>query len=153
MTWSVTGYRPGATSVVRHVDVAGLVAAAFQRVNSGCQVLPFDTVQALTPQYRRALRGERVQFEGSFGDRHFLINAAPGAGKTFASCAIAQTLIQKGEIDRVVVIAPRNEVVSQWSKDFRAVTGRPMFKVTAADEDICGMEMDVCATWSAVQVW
>lgn len=42
MTWSVTGYRPGATSVVRHVDVAALVAASFQRVNRGCQVLPFD---------------------------------------------------------------------------------------------------------------
>jgi len=42
MTWPVTGYRPGATSVVRHVDVAALVAAAFMRVNRGCQVLPFD---------------------------------------------------------------------------------------------------------------
>ena len=34
--------RPGATSAVRHVDVAALVAAAFSRVNRGCQVLPFD---------------------------------------------------------------------------------------------------------------
>ena len=42
MTGSVTGYRPGATSVVRHVDVAALVAASFSRVNRGCQVLPFD---------------------------------------------------------------------------------------------------------------
>ncbi len=42
MTWSVTGQRVGATSVVRHVDVAALVAASFQRVNRGCQVLPFD---------------------------------------------------------------------------------------------------------------
>lgn len=42
MSWSVTGYRPGATSAVRHVDVAALVAASFQRVNPGCQVLPFD---------------------------------------------------------------------------------------------------------------
>ncbi|HCE70454.1 TROVE domain-containing protein [Ruegeria pomeroyi] len=42
MTCAVTGYRPGATSVVRHVDVAALVAAAFSRVNRGCQVLPFD---------------------------------------------------------------------------------------------------------------
>ncbi|MTH99318.1 TROVE domain-containing protein [Roseibium sp. RKSG952] len=42
MNGSVTGYRPGATSVVRHVDVAALVAASFQRVNRGSQVLPFD---------------------------------------------------------------------------------------------------------------
>ncbi len=42
MTWPVTGYRPGATSAVRHVDVAALVASAFLRVNRGCQVLPFE---------------------------------------------------------------------------------------------------------------
>lgn len=42
MTWSVTGHRAGASSAVRHVDVAALVASAFQRVNRGCQVLPFD---------------------------------------------------------------------------------------------------------------
>jgi len=42
MTWSVTGYRKGATSVVRHVDVAALVAASFLRVMPSTQVLPFD---------------------------------------------------------------------------------------------------------------
>ena len=42
MSWSVTGYRAGATSKVRHVDVAALVAASFMRVNRGAQVLPFD---------------------------------------------------------------------------------------------------------------
>ncbi|MEM8591278.1 MAG: RNA-binding protein [Pseudomonadota bacterium] len=42
MMWPVTGYRPGATSAVRHVDVAALVAASFMRVNRGCQVLPFE---------------------------------------------------------------------------------------------------------------
>lgn len=84
-------------------------------------------------------------------DRHFLINAAPGAGKTLASCAIAQTLIEMGEIDRVVVIAPRSEVVSQWSADFLSVCQRPMCKVTAADSDLFAIQDDVCATWSAVQ--
>lgn len=84
-------------------------------------------------------------------DRHFLINAAPGAGKTLASCAIAQTLIDMGEIDRVIVIAPRSEVVNQWADDFRRVTDRHMWKVTAADGDIETMSIDVCATWSAIQ--
>ena len=84
-------------------------------------------------------------------DRHFLINAAPGAGKTLASSAIARELLQKGEIDRVVVIAPRGEVVNQWAEDFRRTTGRFMQKVTAADGDISAMNLDVCATWAAVQ--
>jgi superfamily II DNA or RNA helicase len=81
-------------------------------------------------------------------DKHFLINAAPGAGKTTAACVIAKNLIELGEIDRVIVIAPRVEVVKQWSKDFFEITGRFMGKVTGATDEI---EHDVSATWAAVQ--
>lgn len=84
-------------------------------------------------------------------DKHFLINAAPAAGKTIAACTIAQRLIERGEIDRVIVLAPRTEVVNQWAGDFHKVTGRQMTKVTARDGDINDLRMDVCATWSAVQ--
>ena len=84
-------------------------------------------------------------------DRHFLINAAPAAGKTIAACVIAQALFERDEIDRVVVIAPRAAVVNQWSADFQRVTGRFMSKVTASDGDISRLGVDVCATWSAVQ--
>lgn len=84
-------------------------------------------------------------------DRRFLINAAPGAGKTRVSCAIAQTLLALGESDRVIVIAPRAEVVNQWADDFRQVTGRFMSKVTGKDGDIHRLGLDVCATWAAVQ--
>ena len=84
-------------------------------------------------------------------DRHFLINAAPGAGKTLASCAIAKALIDIGEIERVIVIAPRSEIVNQWADDYRFVTKRHMAKVTAADGDIATLSLDICATWSAIQ--
>jgi len=85
------------------------------------------------------------------GGKHFLINAAPGAGKTLCASAIAQQLLSKGEIDRVIVIAPRAEVVNQWADDFRRVTGRFMTKVTGRDQDVASMGLDVCATWAAVQ--
>src|SRR5262245_27571581 len=84
-------------------------------------------------------------------DKHFLINAAPGAGKTLASCAIAKEFIECDEIDRVIVIAPLAEVVTQWGDEFRRVTGRYMAKVTAGDGDIHSLGVDVCATWAAVQ--
>ena len=84
-------------------------------------------------------------------DRRFLINAAPGAGKTLVSCVIAQTLLEHQHIDRIIVIAPRAEVVNQWADDFRRVTGRYMSKVTARDGDIQSLGLDVCATWSAIQ--
>lgn len=81
-------------------------------------------------------------------DKHFLINAAPGAGKTKAACAIAKKLFDTSLIDRVVVIAPRVEVVRQWALDFKEVTGRFMGKVTGSEDNI---EYDVCVTWAAVQ--
>jgi superfamily II DNA or RNA helicase len=84
-------------------------------------------------------------------DRHFLLNAAPGSGKTTGACAIAKELIDRDEIDRVVVIAPRAEVVNQWADEFRRVTGRFMIKVTGRNEDLQDLGTDLCATWSAVQ--
>ncbi len=42
MQSSATGYRKGSTSVVRCVDVAALVAAAFLRKNRSARVLPFE---------------------------------------------------------------------------------------------------------------
>lgn len=42
MTWPITGYARGKASVVRHVDVAALVAAAMLRQNRGARVMPFD---------------------------------------------------------------------------------------------------------------
>jgi superfamily II DNA or RNA helicase len=84
-------------------------------------------------------------------DKHFLINAAPGAGKTIAACSIAQKLFEKDEIDRVVVIAPRTEVVNQWSKDFKLVTGKYMNRVTGSDGNIDSLGLDLSATWAAVQ--
>ncbi|CDH46349.1 DEAD/DEAH box helicase family protein [Candidatus Contendibacter odensensis] len=105
----------------------------------------------LRPWQQDALRKALTWLVEARQDRRFLINAAPGAGKTRVSCVIAQTLLALGEIDRVIVIAPRAEVVNQWADDFRQVTGRYMSKVTARDGDIHGLGLDVCATWAAIQ--
>lgn len=88
------------------------------------------------------------------GERNFLINAAPGAGKTYAAALLAKELLDQDMIDRVVVIAPRKKVVAQWAKQFRQVTSRKMMKVTPAlmraldSEDL---EEDIAATWNGVQ--
>jgi 60 kDa SS-A/Ro ribonucleoprotein len=42
MAGPVTGYRPGATTAVRFIDVAALVAAAVVRKNPQARVLPFE---------------------------------------------------------------------------------------------------------------
>ena len=82
--------------------------------------------------------------------RHFVINAAPGAGKTKVSCVIAQDLLQAGQIDRVIIIAPRRTVVTQWAKEFAAVTGHHMMQITAADS-VGLISENVCATWAAIK--
>ena len=83
--------------------------------------------------------------------KHFVINAAPGAGKTICASVIAQSLLRMGKIERVIIIAPRAEVVRQWSDEFFAVTQRHMTKVTGADAQIEDFGDDLCATWSAIQ--
>jgi len=103
---------------------------------------------ALRPWQEKALK-KSIQWLVEDGrDRHFLVNAAPGSGKTIAASVIAKTLIEMGLIDRVIVIAPRTEVVNQWTKDFKIVTGRFMGKVTGSEKEI---EYDVAATWAAIE--
>jgi superfamily II DNA or RNA helicase len=81
-------------------------------------------------------------------DKHFLVNAAPGAGKTKLACALAKQLFDLKEIDRVVVIAPRVEVVNQWMADYETITGKFIGKITGSEAKI---EHDAAATWAAVQ--
>jgi superfamily II DNA or RNA helicase len=89
-------------------------------------------------------------FEADGPGKHFLINAAPGSGKTICASVIARELLEQKKVSRVVVIAPRREVVKQWADEFRAVTGRPMTQVTGADDEVANYGLDVCATWSAI---
>jgi len=84
-------------------------------------------------------------------DRHFLINAAPGSGKTICASVIAKRMFDADDIDSVIVIAPRVAVVKQWATDFKFVTGRPMLQITGADDQPEEHGIDLCATWAAVQ--
>ena len=75
-------------------------------------------------------------FSASKENKHFVINAAPGAGKTICASKIASVLLTGGEIERVIVIAPRTEVVRQWSEEFYAVVGRNMTRITGSDVNV-----------------
>ena len=84
------------------------------------------------------------------GNKVFLIDVAPGAGKTICASFLAGLMLESNDIKRVVVIAPRREVVGQWEKEFKRITKRPMLKVTGSDPQIEDYGTDVCATWQAV---
>jgi superfamily II DNA or RNA helicase len=122
-----------------------------QALCPSCNLKKGSNMIRLRPWQQDALEQAEKWLVDERKDRHFLINAAPGAGKTIAACVIAERLIRLNEIDRVVVIAPRSEIVNQWAEDFKRVTGRYMGKVTGGDGDIESLGIDVCATWAAVQ--
>ncbi len=113
MTWSVTGYRPGATSAVRHVDVAALVAASFQRVNRGCQVLPFDfdvRDVRLEPRDTILTNAERL--------------AALGGGGTDCSSPL-KWLNKRGRAPDMVVFVSDNQ---SWMDSRKGGQGTAMMK-------------------------
>jgi superfamily II DNA or RNA helicase len=101
--------------------------------------------------WQNAALDKALHYYSSEGeDRHFVINAAPGSGKTRVACAIASALLSSGMISRVIVIAPRRTVVDQWAKEFQAFTGRHMMRITRAD-DVGAEQLDICATWAAIK--
>ena len=105
----------------------------------------------LRPWQAKAIKKSLHWYTKTKSDNRFLINAAPGSGKTICASVIAEKLIAMGEIDRVIVIAPLNEVVRQWSEEFKFVTKRHMSKVTGSDSNIEDFGVDLCATWSSIQ--
>ena len=105
----------------------------------------------LRPWQAQAIKKALAWLVEEHVDRHFLINAAPGAGKTICASVIAAQLLERNEVGRVIVIAPRSEVVRQWADEYKIVTGRTMMKVTGSHADIEDYGTDLCATWSAVQ--
>ena len=105
----------------------------------------------LRPWQAKAIKKSLHWYKNIKTDNRFLINAAPGSGKTICASVIAEKLIAMGEIDRVIVIAPLNEVVRQWSEEFKFVTNRHMSKVTGSDSNIEDFGVDLCATWSSIQ--
>lgn len=90
----VTGYRRGATTTVRCVDVAALVASAMLRTNGRARVMPFevDVVDlTLDPNARLAVNAMRL--------------AAVGGGGTTVSAPLARLNAEGTKVDLVVIVS------------------------------------------------
>ncbi len=90
----VTGYRKGASSKVRCIDVAALVAAAVLRRNPTAQLLPFEQSVVplqLDPFARVAVNAARL--------------AAVGGGGTNVSAPLALLNARREEVDLVVIVS------------------------------------------------
>jgi 60 kDa SS-A/Ro ribonucleoprotein len=89
-----TGYRKGATSVVRCIDVAALVTAAMLRSNKEARVMPFecDVVPLKLDRYARvAANAQKL--------------AAIGGGGTNVSAPLARLNAEGAKVDLVVIVS------------------------------------------------
>jgi superfamily II DNA or RNA helicase len=50
-----------------------------------------------------------------------LIAACPGAGKTFFTCTLIRELMEAGEVDLAIILAPTINIQLQWVNDFKKV--------------------------------
>ncbi|MES2943574.1 MAG: TROVE domain-containing protein, partial [Pseudomonadota bacterium] len=94
MSQAVTGNRGSATSAVRCIDVAALVAAALLRKNPGTLVLPFEqkvVSLSLNPSDSVLSNAEKL--------------AAIGGGGTNCSAPLAQLNLHKVKADLVVLVS------------------------------------------------
>ena len=94
MASPVTGYRKGASSKVRCIDVAALVSAALLRTNRQARVMPFecDVVPvSVEPMARVAVNAAAL--------------AAIGGGGTNVSAPLARLNAERAEVDLVVIVS------------------------------------------------
>ncbi|MFD1702563.1 RNA-binding protein [Methylopila henanensis] len=94
MSSSVTGYRPGATSAVRCIDVAALVAAALLRANRSARVMPFewDVVEIdLNPRDSVLTNAAKL--------------AGVGGGGTNCSAPVERLAVEKAKVDLLVFVS------------------------------------------------
>jgi 60 kDa SS-A/Ro ribonucleoprotein len=94
MACPVTGYRKGATTAVRCVDAAALVAACVQRSNPAARVMPFDTqVRELRLNPRDSVMTQARQLAASCG------------GGTAVSSPLAQLNKERASVDLLVLVS------------------------------------------------
>jgi 60 kDa SS-A/Ro ribonucleoprotein len=116
MASPVTGFRKGASSTVRCIDVAALVAAAMLRVNKSARVLPFENdVVPVELNPRDAVMTNAMKL------------AAIGGGGTNCSAPLALLNAEKAKVDLFVFVSDNQSwmdphrgqatgVMAEWAK-------------------------------------
>ena len=126
----VTGYRKGASSKVRCIDVAALVAAAMLRSNREARVIPFE--QAVVPVTLKAT--DRIAANAAK-------LAAVGGGGTNVSAPLALLNKEKAAVDLVVIVsdneswvdATRNGSTATMQEWTKLVKRNPQAKLVCID--------------------
>ncbi|EDU7670903.1 TROVE domain-containing protein [Salmonella enterica subsp. enterica serovar Mbandaka] len=102
MKSSITGYRKGATSKIRCVDVAGLIAAAVLRNHPQARVLPFECdVVDVQLDARQSVMHNAQKL------------AAVGGGGTNCSAPLRRLLNERARVDLVIMVSDNESWVDK----------------------------------------
>ncbi|ELE8157746.1 TROVE domain-containing protein [Salmonella enterica] len=102
MKSSITGYRKGATSKIRCVDVAGLIAAAVLRNHPQARVLPFECdVVDVRLDARQSVMHNAQKL------------AAVGGGGTNCSAPLRRLLNERARVDLVIMVSDNESWVDK----------------------------------------
>ena len=119
MASPVTGFRYGATTAVRCVDVAALIAACIQRKNPAARVLPFDTqVHAHVSNPRDSIITQAQRL------------AALCGGGTAVSAPLKQLNHERAHVETLLVVSD-NESWSDTQRGAATATMREWAKLRA----------------------
>jgi len=124
MSSPATGYRKGASSTVRCIDVAALVAAAMLRTNRHARVLPFEVGVvnvALDPNARLAVNAAKL--------------AAVGGGGTNVSAPLALLNKERAAVDLVVIVSDNESWVDATGKGMSTQTMREWERLKNRNRD------------------
>ena len=142
MASPVTGYRKGATTVVRCVDVAALIVASLRRVNRSIRVMPFDTeVRAVKLNPRDSVMTQAKTLAGMVG------------GGTAISAPIATLAKAKAKVDLMVIVSDNQSWVDTRAGRGGTETMRQWQAVRATNPEarlVC-IDLQPCATSQAVE--
>lgn len=104
---------------------------------------------ALRAWQRRVVPDILARAEGSY-----LLEAAPGAGKTIPALTVARELREQGKIDRVLVVAPTRHIARQWAVEGARMGFRlePNWEGIALPADVDGITLTYqrLARWSTL---
>ncbi|MBP0581620.1 TROVE domain-containing protein [Labrys sp. LIt4] len=131
MSSPVTGYRPGATTQVRCIDVAGLVAASVLRANPSARVIPFE---------QSVVRVDLEPRDTVMTNARKL--ASIGGGGTNCSAPLEKLANERAKVDLVIFVSDNQswvdarrggeatQMMKQWE---RVKTSNPDAKLVCLD--------------------
>jgi len=77
---------------------------------------PSPSVVSPSGRRLRAWQAEALQAYRDADSRDFLVTATPGAGKTAFALSLAAELLERREVNRVIVVAPTDHLRTQWAE-------------------------------------